>query len=438
MQAKSQIGTMLWNFLALPLDDPEHYELIHLSHADLDGYGCTVVTALFKSIRDANVTADVTANYHYYNTHKVGEDKIYDVLDNIFSERLSFGTHRRLHVLITDLGGINVKNLFDRYAHVNHGDIDFLVIDHHRSIYDDDAAINDLFTYTNELKLPRVGVSEIADLRVLGHSAGRVVNITYTTSTVMCSMLIGHDVSATKIYGGLLIAALFGHSLHAEHEDLIKNIMRFCDLVSRYDTGDFGEWYIPESAVTLEMIKSPIANALKNIVSDQNILNMRCKIADEHRNELGNPPMQFVNSTVDMIRGSNGSFTTYDREVIKRFMSMSNTYDDFVKNVVTCDTNTVHANVLPDPVYRACHRYGAVYVHAVDDTTKNVNLNLYVKRFFETTDPNVVFIWYWQMDPNTGKRRYELRSPSDGNANCYEIAKALGGGGHPHAAGFML
>ena len=66
MEIKTRVGMDLWDFMYQPLLDPEYHELIHLSHADLDGYGCTTITDFFRLNAPAGTEKSVV--YHYYNT----------------------------------------------------------------------------------------------------------------------------------------------------------------------------------------------------------------------------------------------------------------------------------------------------------------------------------------------------------------------------------
>ena len=121
-------------------------KIVHMSHSDLDGYGCTILSELASFIHPDNldnqsdfgkmpVVPKINRMYSFINHSKLESESVYKRISDIFTEASCDQDHYHLVVLITDIGGITINELTKRFRYANHGDVHFYVIDHHRHEY---------------------------------------------------------------------------------------------------------------------------------------------------------------------------------------------------------------------------------------------------------------------------------------------------------------
>lgn len=381
---------------------------VHLSHDDLDGYGCTVVSYIEQWLhqtsimRRKSIPTIVSTNYITKNTNRINS-AVYQEIDMLMQEAMVTAHHRRINFLITDIGGIEIQQLIDRYRNCNAGDIYFMIIDHHRSVYQtmpngmiENGPYNGAYVHHD-----RDG-NTIVSYRS-GYSFGISMYITNGKR------------SATK--------AMF---------DLIKTnkespiFEEFADTVSRYDTGDVGNWIIPENVDDLDTYyASKISNQVK--------LNSWWKCSHQERSDHVKSMHRFVHELASCIVTSM-TYCTMRQEIRNRIVQINADYIKFCENCEIIDRRPGQrlligcgqSLIIPENMDHVT-RFSIYWYDDPKETYPALTLYsaVYLK---EHPDVDVLLV------ANDVRKTIDTRSERD-NVNVYEICKANGGGGHPHAAG---
>ena len=125
------------------------------------------------------------------------------------------------------------------------------------------------------------------------------------------------------------------------------------------------------------------------------------------------------------------SLIPYDFETYKTFIDNPTKIDEYVAM-----GQTITEYIQAENVKRA------KTVHRVQTATKTlgfINLSTNISEFgnYITDNGNIDFAIIWSYEHSTRKIRGSLRSLKGSNNDCSQLAKALGGGGHFNAAGFV-
>ena len=210
----------------------------HLSHNDLDGLACHVVSTVYDCAlnRFEIPLVDLTDALQYRNwdeihyTHhrspirhfisKAGAKNVKEALHKIFEScyRLAVykpvGPKDQIILLITDLGGIT-DSMFDEFYEAYGDRFQAIVIDHHLSTTPDRGKCdpNQIFWY------------------VTGYQEGNLQSATKNLFTATCgSYNAAHPTSTTS------------GRVSKKQEMFVKQLTEYVDAVSKYDTGRWGEW----------------------------------------------------------------------------------------------------------------------------------------------------------------------------------------------------
>ena len=210
----------------------------HLSHNDLDGLACHVVSTVYDCAmnRFEIPLADLTDALQFKNWDEIhvahqrmpiqhsiceaGAKNVKEALHQIFESccRSVFykpvGPKDQIILLITDLGGIT-DSMFDEFYEAYGDRFQAIVIDHHLSTTPDQGKCNpnQIFWY------------------VTGYQEGNLQSATKNLFTATCgSYNAAHPTSTTS-----------GRA-SKKQEMFVKQLTEYVEAVSKYDTGRWGEW----------------------------------------------------------------------------------------------------------------------------------------------------------------------------------------------------
>lgn len=406
----------LKNKLREGLSNMGEHMFVHLSHDDLDGYGCTIVTYLEQWARQhenaprKNVPCIVSSNYIFHNTNQLNKD-MYPVLDGLLSEAMATTHHRKIYCLITDIGGIELDDLITRYRKMNAGDITFLIVDHHRSIYQMNTS--DMFDQQG--------------IHVYHDAEDNTMACYRDGSRFKVDMYITNGkISATRA----LVNLLHDGTISMEPNipgwyNILNDLVDFSIVVSEYDTGNVGEWYIPNNGDMYEYYRQN--------VSDQAKLNSWWKCAYQAQKDHPSSMRRFIVEVASCI-ATGTTFCSMREQIYTRIVKISEDYETFVSKCEIIVRNTGEplrfgkGKSLQIPESMDDVRVFAVYWH--DDPKEFYPpLTMYSKKFLpEHLGIDVLMI------ANEVRSSIDTRSHKD-YVNMYEICKFNGGGGHPKAAG---
>ena len=379
---------------------------VHLSHDDLDGCGCTVISYLQQWYLQqkwdhTKIPHMVTSNFIFKNTNKLNAN-MYPVLDELLYEASATTQHRRINVLITDLGGINVETLIARYRKFNYGNLRFMIVDHHQSIY-------------QSLPAQTFGVNMIS----VYHDVDDNTIVSYRDGSMfqLDMYITNGKVSATKALHKLL-----KQGTEPKAMDLFANV------VSKYDTGDVGNWVIPS---TVSVTSKKDIDYIKSHTSDQVKLNSWWKCAYQEQKAHPSSLLKFIHEMAAYIAGI--KMCSLKKQIYERIVLINQQYVKFCANL-----EIIHRNfgdlmygkgkTLKIPECANHVKTFAVYWH---DNPEELYppLTMYSKVYLATvTDVDVLMV------ANEIRHSVDTRSMKD-EINVYDICVANGGGGHPHAAG---
>ena len=210
----------------------------HLSHNDLDGLACHVVSTVYDCAmnRFEIPLADLTDALQFKNWDEIhvahqrmpiqhsiceaGAKNVKEALHQIFESccRSVFykpvGPKDQIILLITDLGGIT-DSMFDEFYDAYGDRFQAIVIDHHLATTPDQGKCNpnQIFWY------------------VTGYQEGNLQSATKNLFTATCgSYNAAHPTSTTS-----------GRA-SKKQEMFVKQLTEYVEAVSKYDTGRWGEW----------------------------------------------------------------------------------------------------------------------------------------------------------------------------------------------------
>lgn len=376
----------------------------HLSHDDLDGFGCTVISYLQqwylqRTTKHTNIPQMMTHNFIWKNTNQLNE-KMYPVLDELLVEASATTHHRRINVLITDLGGINVETLVSRYRNFNYGNVRFMIIDHHRSIYQ---------------SIPAQAFGD--NMTSVYHDSDDNTIVSYRDgSRFQLDMYITNGkISATKALHNLL---------RQGHEPRAMDI--FANTVSKYDTGNVGNWKIPAN-------KYGDRAYIAEHTSDQVKLNSWWKCAYQDQRDHASSMVKFIYEVASTI-GTAETFCSMKDKIYDRIVLINEQYIKFCENLEVIERTPGHnlmygkGKTLKIPECADHVKSFAVYWHD-DPAELYPPLTMYSKVYLvEHPEVDVLMV------ANEIHHSVDTRSLKE-EINVYDICVTNNGGGHPHAAG---
>lgn len=422
---------------------------VMLSHDDLDGIGCTILTGHVIETLGGKTLNNGDSIYKRHsifahNTNKMSPD-LYEVLDTMLFSASTSVDHHQIVVLITDLGNITFEELYKRYRQYNIGHITFIIVDHHKHPY---ALVPDA-PYTTE----NVGEKRLRHYQ-LDHVAETGSTIAYMDDGPFFRAYLWSE--CEHMCATLMLAELYESGSICQ---LSPNVMEWARIINRWDTGNAGNWYIPLAVSGIPTdtdgykslapeIKMYYTWNLPNMITNLDrsthlhdmITNMIRQLncdndfnVDVHEPEIVSTVARDVSREyrrfVDILHQSR--VKVIDKmENGDLVVSVNN--NDFQFTIPACVADTLPVD--QDMVLRN------VKAFVRDNSTNLWSITLFAKRLFEiesdATDGVKLLVGITKNNNNIpGAVRAELRSTPD--VSSYEIAKTNGGGGHTCAAGFI-
>lgn len=410
-------------------------KIVHLSHSDLDGYGCTILSELASFICPDNldnqsdfggtpVVPKINRMYSFINHSKLESEAVYKRISDIFTEASCDQDHYHLVVLITDIGGITIDELTKRFRYANHGDVHFYVIDHHRHEYP-------------ESFIMKKGGKHGEDTYIYTYN-GVCFGVYHDGFFEISVMQTDSNTSATLGLYKLL-------KLHFPQIQTYA-VQHFAELVSKYDTGHWGNWRIDKIRY---MDDNNRIMAIKENVNEEILLQMYYKYCSQL--------CSIKKNYADLLRFQShivAALWTNNKDIAMPIIAKNAVYDFIIEmnlNYICWieSLKRVHRNSSDDPfevmngvAFNMPHTEAWDQVMDIDVwpiTKENAADNklpfsMYAKEYLEN-DTNAAKLL---IKVDTVKyHSCDMRSADD-KYNCYEIAKINGGGGHPRAAGFPM
>ena len=362
-------------------DDPNIFRF-HISHTDLDGYGCQVVSQC--ALRSINIIKYPVV----FSNVRPGCD--YEVIDDFLRSektRPYIKGESQLFILISDLGSIDLSYYA---AMIDAGHIiRLIVVDHHAT------------TFKN----------------MTDEDVHKGYTMTYFGTNVMSSTLqMWHLLLWSKI------------NINSK---VIGPLKAYCQAVSKYDTGDWdNEWYERDKSernVMFKYIPTEIYEQLRFIAYRKN-KKMNMYIHDMVYFLAVKKPSGLAVKNIDIRREHNNLCEEYERFI-------SNIID-FTKSKPTVPvlTYTNHEGIVCD-MYVPNYVVKGVIINSPEEDYN----------YFSLISSRVLEYGYDDINEdidililiNHVRHNIELRTDRD-DLNLARIAKLNGGGGHPKAAGFPI
>ena len=487
--------------------------ILHISHTDLDGYGCSrlmdvipqylsPVTA-YKYIQQCGNTNYNSENINitHYNTSKLN-DALFDVLDPI-----AYGFHAgawkswtehkkegedwiRPLLIITDISGFDLEQLIMVYG----VEYDIIVIDHHQwtpelktSEYYEDVNRR---TSTSEALITwrSWDLSGCVDNRIEVAATASTYDpkLTRKQDDTRVYVYICSDHSATKLLMDILADILsvrlkqqYNNSARRGYDRVgeftwceynLKTLRTVTDLISEYDTGNFGDWYITEEGYGQLSFQTVMNELIRNVSSTKSIysskgysswiqmanhikysqLNVFTQIWQLIRyawstntNDLAIDPAadhKHIASCEELMQKAQDKFTRISRE-----------YDTWASTLVPFTIEAFEEGYIELTTDRDDHEHPYVdtikryviemkklprgyYMIRLATEDEEYPMSIYAQKMLKDS-PDVDY--FMEIKEKADKVIVSLRSVKE-EANCVEIANANHGGGHIHAAGFTL
>ena len=489
--------------------------ILHISHTDLDGYGCSrlldvmpqyllPVTA-YKYIHQCGNTNYNTENINitHYNTNKLN-DALFDVLDPLaygfhagawksWSEHKKEGENWiRPLLIITDISGFDLEQLIMVYG----VEYDIIVIDHHQwtpelrtSEYYED--VNSRTSISEALITWRSwDLSGCTDKRIeVAATAGRYdPKLTRKQDDTRVYVYICSDRSATKLLMDILADTIsvrlkrqYNNSARKGYDRVgeftwceynLKTLQTVADLISEYDTGNFGDWYITEEGYGQLSFQTVMNELIRNVSSTKSIHSSKgysswFEMAEHIKYSQLNVFTQiwhlirYAWSTntndlaIDPVVDHNYFLTASCEELIQKaqdkFTRISREYDTWASTLVPFTIEAFEEGYIEltadrddreHPYVDTIKRYvitmnklpRGYYMIRLAIEDEDYPMSIYAQKMLKDS-PEVDY--FMEIKEKADKVIVSLRSVKE-DANCVEIANANHGGGHIHAAGFTL
>lgn len=409
--------------------------IVHMSHSDLDGYGCTILSELASFIcpdqkPDPNgvelIIPRMNKYYTFFNHSELKKEAVYDRIAGIFTEVSCDQNHRHLTILITDIGNVTIEELVSRFRHANHGDVHFYVVDHHRHEYPDRL-----------IKEREEGKKTGGETHIYTYDG--ICHAAYRDGLFKIDVMqVGSDMSATLALHRLLVRRF--PQIQADQ------VRHFAELVSKYDTGHWGNWKVDAIDV---MERDHQVMAIRYDVAEEVFLQMYYKHCSQLCGKKKNSTdlLRFQCRIVAALWTGNKDIAmsvTAKTAVYDSIIEMNLNYIRWVNSLkrVHRDSSDEPFEVMDGVLFDMPHTEAWDQVMDIDvwpiteENADDIKLpySMYAKEYLEN-DPDASKLL---MKVETTKyHSCDMRSADD-KYNCYEIAKLNGGGGHPRAAGFPM
>lgn len=420
---------------------------LHISHDDLDGIGCTVMGKVAMIRNSTKETANNLKIRSWVNTGNI--NGILDVVTREIDRCKSITpcTHIIANVLITDIGSIDIGELYERIkGSVSNiiTQLNVVVIDHHQNLY-----------FGNHASLPEGTISH-EHINGLGHTEFMAY---YQQDNVSISYYVNTNVSATAIMEAFLIP-----TPTATPCTLRDNQHEFAVAVSMYDTGTFGNWLMPSVEDYDQLAPQAKLQYLREYARTKNVSKSYDWLINLLAGHIIDPDQtdeQAAFSDIELrhiiAHMAKEATVGYEKFVSRMTPYMAVMFSGGLAGPVLPDGTRLYkkneAQVqLPrhpdlDPmtitvpaIATKVRPLNIAVIYSVTEEDAKFQYSMYAKYYLENNPGIDLMIHVRPNDyggSDVGDYCAELRSAKD-EVNCAIIAHANGGGGHPRAAGFTI
>lgn len=474
---------------------------LHLSHDDLDGVSCGILSSLMASDMDSiNMVTEFT-NQMVPETYNDIERMLYDALSDIYNKRVAV---RSVYFLITDLGGITKDELEKRtdkvvswiaadYKDANGADsiqweggsypvidINYIIIDHHQSKYmnlpktkREVNSSKDYFDVMCRNQIPN-RIDHNDNTTLVHNTTGIVMRPDRANYRISTDMYLCDEYCASMLYFKMLQQTKL---LPTGHEEMIEE---YFTQVNEYDLGNQGDFLDPDTLDELEDCSvTDLVSAILTECSPQMIINaalydyinQSSSVKAIHRGHT-----QFCEFVTSLMLGYSWDDYGWGMSTVKKYydsMIKHASEDHIYKTLATKAAKELARMTEVYDEYEECcmlvygdRLIGNNYIFTVgklDDYKKyqirlpekhnfimriyneelpaGVSTHVFAKKCLRYVNKNYAehfdFMICTYYDKN-GMYRASITANPENGANCYAIAKLNNGGGHTGAAGFPL
>lgn len=373
---------------------------LHLSHNDLDGYGCHVMTRLATNILNPNSKSSIT----FWST-TAGKENIEDTIIRFITKMETLPKDpkkqyikgkKKIFILITDLGSFNPNFINSLIAdgHI----INYLYIDHHQIPANNNKV--ELEGNTEEFQMVR--------------------NCFYVDDSMCATLSLSNAVRA--IISQKRPPSLMTVSGTQNTKIMLDHIKSFSEKVNKFDLGLWGEWV----GLTSGKIDDSVAI---NLFFQSYLPNERYKYVSLmanyfHTFAIGHdiPKEEKPFWCIDMTR-----FKAHYFNAVGNQLKGLNAEFEKCKKLLRPLTITFN---IPDSIPDKDNL--KIYEIYTDENDVIHSFTLISRELLNAnSDIDIIALVY------NRRQTVDMRTARD-DLNLFEIAYANGGGGHPKAAGFPM
>ena len=442
--------------------------LIHITHTDLDGYGCAAIMKSHEALLERDCIPWCSQHDDVYRTltNQLG-NAVYAVIDEmlraaldddmkkaaldryITDEQIASCRKVSFTVLITDIGSIDLNEAVDRVNAIMEEyrskweqpqyfeqKANVVIVDHHKNPHHPLFNNGSMHSMINDNEIDCAGFR-------LDYTTGVYVNCQNVSATYLLNYLFSR-----MMHDNLNV-------IFADEADVLTRSEEVAGIISRYDTGNFGRWRLPD-----DMVSNPDTAAILKYVSDETKLNTALyKMKNEEYAKGNREAYEFYEILAKyIVNGESYRKRLYTEELAQNLLTTTIEYNDFVSNLrhannqfnKQCELGNAMINGQHVPVVlRLLAPIDHIYV-AVDEQkpdTKGYPFFTYAKEYMasfraEAVKQNMKFsdILVVRVNVNIDAedkiKKIIVSLCSDGTVDCAILATHNGGGGHKNAAGF--
>lgn len=384
----------------------EHVKRVHISHDDLDGYGCTAIIKIMSEEEDRISGSHSKTPITYINIDAPSKisSVIRDCVDTVISQGFD-KEHDLLYFMITDIGSVN-PDIFREINDVYGVTCAYVLVDHHVRVYNGDE---------DKMEVVQTPDGKINKIRgyyfvYTGLAATYIISDIY--ERIHNAMSDGMSIQRINLPGNETAANSYDLSNKLLVDRTRKAIRDVADCINKYDTGKWGKWY-------------NLSNASE--VAPEVLLQMAFTWFKDHGYDFSDVLVNVIKDVND----TQGWYSEWSEHVLENYNKLTMYMDRFVKGMKEYHT----ISTLGVCIDGLCMPFG-------------INIKYYIIRNKETDDLGGCFSLISREildSTNTDllilidyvEKTVSLRSSENG-VNCARIARANGGGGHIRAAGFPI
>lgn len=380
--------------------------VIHISHNDKDGYACTVLTEMLHRVSPLK-------DLHLLNIGNFRNMPTY-----IDDAAHRFPAADKTFILITDIGAVNIEQLFDLCE--ENPNLMIYWFDHHKLNSVNEKYITPIPEYEDFRAFRSVNL----DAEICYEKCGAAL---YFQHMLYHACEKQFDIDRTQSSQSYRKTMKMLEKLYPNIFKLCsdENVKNYIQLVDQYDRGLWGNWsaeYIPDDVREELFFKG-----------------MKYMELPEDTNE--NRLQPYIDNILE--RFSTGEAPSGDivDKAVNDLLREWNRFETSVTSVNTDTVETYHLIVLPGDIRMSVpDRYKSLSVYAYVSTTLESEFQYFSmisRKFFEDNDSNHIdlLIMIDEHDNTISLRSYDYEDGKD-PIDVSEIARMNGGGGHPRASGF--